>query len=82
MSLTRLERAAQLRLAAGKPLTEAMRVLAGLQRVQYVFVYPESGDLVLAGPAGDWRPAAENRIVSTETGLPVVRLDDLVDAAC
>ncbi len=78
VSITRLERAAQLRLAAGKPLTEAMRVLAGLQRVQYVFVYPESGDLVLAGPAGDWQWAPENRIVSTETGLPVVRLDDLV----
>ncbi len=78
ISLPRLERAAQLRLAAGKPLTEAMRVLAGLQRVQYVFVYPESGDLVLAGPAGDWQWASENRIVNTETGLPVVRLDDLV----
>lgn len=78
VSLTRLERAAQLRLAAGKPLTEAMHVLAGLQRVQYVFVYPESGDLVLAGPAGDWQWAAENRIVGADTGLPVVRLDDLV----
>ncbi len=78
VSLTRLERAVQLRLAAGKPLTEAMRVLAGLQRVQYIFIYPESGDLVLAGPAGDWQWAAENRIVGTETGLPVVRLDDLV----
>jgi hypothetical protein len=78
VSLTRLERAAQLRLAAGKPLTEEMQVLAGLQRVQYVFVYPESGDLVLAGPAGDWRWGAENRILSVETGLPVVRLDDLV----
>ncbi len=78
VSLTRLERAVQLRLAAGRPLPEAMGVLAGLQRVQYIFVYPESGDLVLAGPAGDWQWAAENRIVSTETGLPVVRLDDLV----
>lgn len=78
VSLNRLERAAQLRLAAGKPLTEAMHVLAGLQRVHYVFVYPESGDLVLAGPAGDWQWAAENRIVSADTGLPVVRLDDLV----
>ena len=29
-----------------------MQVLAGLERIQYVFVYPDSGDLVLAGPAG------------------------------
>ena len=34
--------------------SETMQVLAGLQRIRYVFVYPESGDLVLAGPAGDW----------------------------
>jgi hypothetical protein len=78
VSLPRLEKHVQLRLAAGRPPTEAMQVLAGLERIQYVFVYPESGDLVLAGPAGDWRADAENRIVSTDTGRPVVRLDDLV----
>ncbi len=65
-------------LAAGRHPGEAMQVLAGLQRIQYVFVYPESGDLVLAGPAGDWRPGPENIIVGADTGLPVVRLDDLV----
>ncbi len=78
ISLPRLEKAIQLRMAAGRQPTEAMRVLAGLERIQYVFAYPESGDLVLAGPAGDWRPDAEQRIVSADTGAPVVRLDDLV----
>ena len=38
---------------AGRRPTEAMQVLAGLERIEYVFVYPGSGDLVLAGPAGD-----------------------------
>jgi hypothetical protein len=78
VSLTRLEREVQLRLAAGEPLNEDMLVLAGLQRVQYVFVYPETGDIVLAGPAGDWRTDAEGRLVSVESGRPVLRLDDLV----
>jgi hypothetical protein len=78
ISLTRLEKHVQLRLAAGRPPTEAMQVLAGLQRIQYVFVYPESGDIVLAGPAGNWYTDLENRIVSTESGQPVLRLDDLV----
>ena len=65
-------------LAAGRQPTEDMQVLAGLQRIRYVFVYPESGDLVLAGPAGDWKPGPEDILVSSDTGQPVVRLDDLV----
>ena len=78
VSLRRLEREVQLRLAAGQPPTEAMHLLAGLQRIEYIFVYPEWGDVVLAGPAGDWRIDGELRVVGLETGLPVLRLDDLV----
>jgi hypothetical protein len=78
ISLNRLEKEAQLRLAAGQPLDETMHTLAGLQRIQYVFVYPESNDLVLAGPAGDWTTGSEEIPVSTQTGLPIVLLDDLV----
>jgi hypothetical protein len=78
VSLPRLEREIARRQAAGLPLEQAMLTLAGLQRVKYVFVYPESGDLVLAGPAGDWRIDDAGRIVSTETAAPVVRLDDLL----
>jgi hypothetical protein len=78
VSLTRLEKQVQLLLAAGRQPSEEMQVLAGLQRIEYVFVYPESGDLVLAGPAGDWTLGAENTLVGVESGRPVVRLDDLV----
>ena len=78
VSLPRLERAVQLRQAAGQRLTEEMRTLAGLQRVQYVLVYPETGDVVLAGPAGDWREDREGRLVGVESGQPVLQLDDLV----
>jgi hypothetical protein len=43
-----------------------------------VFVYPASGDVVLAGPAGDWKVDPNGRIVSVDSGEPVVRLDDLL----
>ncbi|HEX5105859.1 MAG TPA: DUF1598 domain-containing protein, partial [Pirellulaceae bacterium] len=78
ISLTRLERQVQLLHALGREPDESMAVLAGLQRIKYVFFYPESGDIVLAGPAGDWRRDPEGRIVSAEKGRPVVQLDDLV----
>jgi hypothetical protein len=45
VSLNRLEKAVQMRRAAGRDPSEAMQMLAGLQRIQYVLVYPESGDL-------------------------------------
>lgn len=78
VSLPRLERAIQVRLALGQPLDQEMLVLAGLNRVQYVLLYPETGDLVLAGPAGDWAEDQEGRLVDPQTRRPVLRLDDLL----
>jgi len=78
VSLPRLEKAAQLRYAQGQSPTDAMRNLAGLQRIQYIFIYEDSGDIVLAGPAGDWAANDEGRQVSVESGAPVLQLDDLV----
>jgi hypothetical protein len=78
ISLPRLEREIQIRLASGQPLDEEMLVLAGLKRVQYIMAYPETGDLVLAGPASDWKLDAESRPVSVEDGQPAVRLDHLL----
>lgn len=78
VSLSRLERELQLRAAQGLSADDAMQALAGLQKIQYVFVYPESGDVVLAGPAGDWYLGRENRLLAVDTDRPVVRLDDFV----
>ena len=38
----------------------------------------DSGDLVIAGPAGDWHRDQEGRFVNTDSGRPVMHLDDLV----
>jgi hypothetical protein len=78
VSLTRLEKQLQMRWALGQPPTEAMKMLAGLHRIRYVFVYPETGDVVIAGPAGRWTADAEGRTVNLDTGEPVLQLDDFV----
>lgn len=80
VSLTRLERAIKQRIAEGRSIDDAMRHLAGLTRLQYVFCYPESGDIVLAGPAEPWGQAPSGRMMGIETGRPVLQLQDLVVA--
>ncbi|MGA2066992.1 MAG: DUF1598 domain-containing protein [Thermoguttaceae bacterium] len=60
--------------------SEEMRYLAGLLRVRYVFFYPESHDIVLAGPAEGWRTDPVGRVVGVRSGRPVLRLEDLVVA--
>lgn len=80
ISLSRLEAALQQRYAEGEAPTAEMLNLAGLHRVQYVFVYPETGDVVLAGPADDWLADDFCRSVSFTAGQPTLQLDDLVVA--
>lgn len=63
-----------------KPLPDAVRYLAGLQRVEYIFVYPEQGDIVLAGPAEGWKVDALGNTVGATTNRPVLMLDDLIIA--
>jgi hypothetical protein len=77
VSLTRLEREVQLLAAQGREASETMQTLAGLKRIKYILMYPDTGDIVLAGPAGDWHRDTEGRLAD-ETGAPVLNLDDLV----
>jgi Protein of unknown function (DUF1598) len=77
VSLPRLEAAILRRQIAHQPLAPEMLTLAGLERIEYVLVDPDAGELVLAGPAGDWQ-AVNGLLVSVTTGRPVVRLDDLL----
>jgi hypothetical protein len=63
-----------------EPLPDALNYLAGLQRVRYVLVYPERGDIVLAGPAEGWRVDSLGSIVGATSNRPVLQLDDLIVA--
>jgi len=65
---------------AGQPIPDAVRYLAGLQRVKYLFVDPERHDLVIAGPADGWTVNNEGEIVGRTSGQPVLHLDDLLVA--
>lgn len=78
ISLNRLERELQLRRMLGEVPDASMKTLAGITKIQYLMVYPETGDIVLAGPAADWQVDAEGRTVNAETGRPVLQLDDLI----
>src|SRR5688572_10608954 len=80
VSLTRLERIIKQRLAEGRPIDDAMRHLAGITRLEYVFCYPESGDVVIAGPAEAWAEAPAGRILGIDSGRPVLDLQDLIVA--
>ena len=80
VSLRRLEAMLAKSHATGQPVPDEVQLMAGLQRVQYVLVYPELNDVVLAGPAEGWRVDAMGNIVGTTTGRPVITLDDFMAA--
>ncbi|MDB4561595.1 DUF1598 domain-containing protein [bacterium] len=80
VSLNRLEAAIADRLASGGAIDQEMQALAGLTAVQYVFFYPETNDIVVAGPAEGFFADPTDRLVGLETGRPVVLLEDLVTA--
>ena len=82
VALSRLEAAAAARGAGDMP--DDVAKLAGLTRIQYVFVYPAEGDrpgeIVIAGPAEPWVTDATGRVVGAETGSPTLLLEDLATA--
>ncbi len=80
VSLIRLERALAKCVAAGQPPDDVMLHLAGLQRLEYVFCFPDRKDIVIAGPAEGWIADASGRAVGISTGRPVLELADLAVA--
>ena len=64
----------------GKQIPEDVYCLGGLTRIDYVLVYPERNDIVLAGPAEPWTLGPQGSIVGKSTGNPVINLDDLATA--
>ena len=80
VSLKQLEMKIAECVANDRPLPEEVRYLAGLQRVEFVFVYPERNDIVLAGPAEGWKLDRLGNAVGATTNRPVILLDDLIVA--
>ena len=61
-------------------LPDEVRFLAGLQRVEYVLVYPDLNDIVLVGFGEGWKVDERGNVVGVTTKRPVMQLDDLVVA--
>lgn len=80
VSLTRLEEEVASRLEQGLPLTEDMKYLAGMTRIQNVFVYPNTGEIVIAGPAEGYAVDPSGRPIGVVTGRAVLELQDLLVA--
>ncbi|MEQ8787122.1 MAG: DUF1598 domain-containing protein [Pirellulaceae bacterium] len=81
ISLRKLDEAiAKARKEGHGMLPEEMLFLAGLQRIEYVLVYPEENDIVIAGPGEGWTINERGDVVGVTTGRPVMQLDDLVVA--
>jgi hypothetical protein len=84
VSLSRLEAEYAKAAAAGQGVPDEILKLAGLTRVQYVFVYPAAdgaaGDVVLAGPAEPWITDSLGRTMGMASGSPTLLLEDLVAA--
>jgi hypothetical protein len=72
VALSRLEAELAKAAATGRGIPEELQKLAGLTRVQYVFIYPADGtgqdsgpgEVVIAGPAEPWATDATGRVVA------------------
>ncbi len=80
VSLNRLEAAVANAIQAGKTPSDEMLSMAGLTRIEYVFFYPDTKDIVIAGPAEGVVADPAGRMVGMQSGKPVVMLEDMVTA--
>jgi hypothetical protein len=80
VSLAELDAALGRCVDANEPLPDELFLLAGLQRVEYIFGLPDQRDIVIAGPAEGWRVGRDGEVVGALTGAPALRLDDLLVA--
>lgn len=80
VSLPSLERAYAEALETGGALPPEVEYLAGLQRIDFVFVDPDKHDVVLAGPAEGFAPDHMGRMRGLTTGRPPISLPHLIVA--
>jgi Protein of unknown function (DUF1598) len=80
VSLVELEKACEEYAKNRKHVPADIQYMAGLQRIDYVFVDPDRKDLIIAGPAEGFAPDSTGRVVGVSTGHPPLRLDHLINA--
>ncbi len=80
ISLRRLDAEIDRLLKAGQSLPNEVLNLAGLTRIEFVFIVTESDDVIIAGPAEGFATLPDGRVVGTKSHRPVLCLDDLLVA--
>ena len=81
ISLTQLEQALNQRLDSGKKASLSMELLGGLTRVEYVVWDADVQQWFLGGPAGKLGISPVGELISLDSGLPPVLLEDLLAIA-
>jgi hypothetical protein len=54
--------------------------MAGLQRIEFVILSPETNDIILAGPGEGYKVNAQGVVVGEKSGTPVIHLEDFLVA--
>jgi hypothetical protein len=80
ISLNRLEAEVAKSIKTGKRLPEEMLYLAGLTRITHVFFYPETNDIVIAGPAEGFFADANGNVRGMDSRRVTLQLQDLIVA--
>lgn len=80
LSLVELEKVVSDFVKQDKPIPDEAFFLAGIEQIEQIFVLPDQGDLVVAGPADGFAPDVVGRMRGLTSGRPTLRLDDLVTA--
>ena len=79
-SLKAAEAALQASIEDGTELPDEIKYMGGIQRIEYLFVEPTTGDVVLAGPGDGWKLSELGDVVGVTNGRPVCHFEDLVVA--
>ena len=80
VSLRQLEAECARVAKTGEDVPPQLRFVAGLQRINYVFVDQAAHDIIIAGPADGFAPNQFGRVVGLTNGRPPIHLDDLLVA--
>jgi len=80
ISLRGLEEAVNATEHSGDKLPAEVQYMAGLQRVEFVILSPETNDVIIGGPAEGWKVSADGSIVGVTTNRPVIHLEDFLIA--
>lgn len=80
ISLRGLEAAITRAKDEGTPISSEINYLAGLQRIEFVIVSPETNDIILAGPGEGFKLNDQGVVVGENSGTPVIHLEDFLVA--